>query len=212
MYRASDFVKPYYKTGEVARILGVGIRAVQGYDRRGLLRFDRTTTNRRMLSRERLLEYLDRNNMLSPDDGRRDVIYARVSSQDQKRNGDLDRQVLHIVETQSDRLVNPLILKECGSGLNDKRPKLQQLLDMVLEDKVRNVYVTYADRLTRFGYEYLRTVFTAHGTFIRVINKETTDRDAREELVEDMMSLITSFSGKLYGLRSHSNTHKEAQS
>lgn len=211
MYKASDFVKPYYKTGEVAQILGVGIRAVQGYDRRGILQFDRTATDRRMLSRERLLEYLDKQNMLAPDDGRRDVIYARVGSQDQKNHGDLDRQIMRIVETQSDSLVNPIILKECGSGLNDKRPKLQQLLDMVLHDKVRNVYVTYNDRLTRFGYEYLRTTFAAHGTFIRAVNKETLDKDSCEELVEDMMSLIASFSGELYGLRSRSNKGREAK-
>lgn len=206
MYRQSDFIKEWYKPGEVAHLLGVSVRAVQLLDIRGQLSFNRTPTNRRMVSRKTLLDYLDSRNMLERDTpSRRDVVYARVSSQDQKQHGDLDRQAMSLIETHGDGMANPLVMKECESGLNAKRPKIQQLIRMVENDEVRNVYVTYRDRLTRFGYEYLETMFAAHGTSIIVSGASNDTRTVETELVEDMMSLVASFSGKLYGLRSHKN-------
>jgi predicted site-specific integrase-resolvase len=95
-----------------------------------------------------------------------------------------------------------LVFKEVGSGLNDKRKKLQQVLTMVSKGEVRNVYVTYKDRLTRFGFNYLETMFNACGTNIIIVKDENEEKSVQEELVEDMMSLIASFSGKLYGMRS----------
>ena len=79
---------------------------------------------------------------------------------------------------------------------------------MVLDGKVNKVYVTYKDRLTRFGFHYLESVFLAKGVEIVVLNDVSQENDVQQELVEDMMSLIASFSGKLYGMRSHKN--KEA--
>ena len=209
MYKRSDFTKEYYKAGEVAHYLGVTTRAVQGYDKRGILPFGRTETNRRMLAREYLLAYLDEHHMLARDEAdRRDVIYARVSSQDQKQHGELDRQVMFLVETCGSDMMNPLVLKECGSGLNAKRSKVQQLIKMAMNDEVRNVYVTHRDRLTRFGFEYLETAFSAHGTSIVVVKNPDDKRSVEQELVEDMTSLVASFSGKLYGLRSHKKSKK----
>ena len=108
-----------------------------------------------------------------------------------------------------DNLINPLVLKEVGSGLNDNRVQLQKLLKMVANNEVRNVYVTYKDRLTRFGYHYLETMFLSHNVNIIVVKDENANKSVQEELVEDMMSLIASFSGKLYGMRSKKNKIKE---
>lgn len=132
------------------------------------------------------------------------VQYASVSSHEQKAKGDLDRQAMYIVE-HAKELKNPVVLKEVGSGLNDARPLLQKLIRMVMSGEVRYIYVTYKDRLTRFGYRYLETVAEANNTEIIVLKDERKDKDVQEELVDDMMSLIASFSGKLYGLRSGKN-------
>jgi len=75
---------------------------------------------------------------------KRDVIYARVSGHSQKKGEDLDRQAMFLIENV-DNLVNPLILKRVGSGLNDKRVQLQKLLNMVTKNEVRNVYITSSD-------------------------------------------------------------------
>ena len=210
MYKASDFKKQVYKTGEVAQILGVTVKTVQSYDRDGKLMFSRSQGNRRNILREDLLRFLEERGILYNDTaaGKRDVIYARVSSHDQKKHGDLDRQALFLAEHISD-LQNPIILKEVGSGLNDNRKYLQKLLWMVSRNEVRNVYVTYKDRLTRFGFRYLETMFSAHGVKIIVVRDLSSGRSVQEELVEDMMSLIASFSGKLYGMRSHREKKEE---
>ena len=74
-----------------------------------------------------------------------------------------------------------------------------------MADEVRTVYVTYNDRLTRFGFHYLETVFGLKGVNIVVLNNPMGEKNVEKELVDDMMSLIASFSGKLYGLRSGKN-------
>lgn len=82
-----------------------------------------------------------------------------------------------------------------------------KLLNLILQDKVNRVYVTYKDRLTRFGYNYIQTLAAAHNVQIITTNTEPTT-SINEELVQDVMSLIASFSGRLYGLRSHKNKRK----
>lgn len=210
MFKISDFKKTMYRTGEVAQILGVTPKTIQNYDRLGKLKVCRSDGNRRVVMREDLIAYLEEKGLLYNDgnDKRVDVIYARVSSHDQKKHGDLDRQVLFLIEHGED-LRNPVILKEVGSGLNDQRKQLQKLLVMVGNHEVRNVYITYKDRLTRFGFHYLETLFRSCGTQIIIQKDVKAEKDVQEELVEDMMSLIASFSGKLYGMRSRKNRKRK---
>ena len=203
MYLVSDLRKQSYKVNEVARILGVSTKTIRNYDEKGILKANRTVGNHRVILRDELIRYLDEKGMILDDTvkERRDIVYARVSSHDQKQHGDLDRQALYLVEHVPD-MHNPLVLKEVGSGLNDRRKKLQQLLMMVSKGEVRNVYITYKDRLTRFGFYYLETMFNACGTEIVIVKDADEEKTVQDELVEDMMSLIASFSGKLYGMRS----------
>lgn len=210
MYQVSDFTKNMYRVHEVAEILGVTTKTVRNYDKDGKLKTCRTEGNHRMVTRENLIAFLDSKGLIVNDisGAKRDVIYARVSSHDQEKGGDLDRQAMYLID-KVDNLINPLVLKEVGSGLNDNRVQLQKLLKMVANNEVRNVYVTYKDRLTRFGYHYLETMFLAHNVNIIVVKDKNADKSVQEELVEDMMSLIASFSGKLYGMRSKKNKIKE---
>lgn len=211
MYKSSDFTKPAYKTGEVMEILNISYSTIKVYDKEGRLPISRTETGRRIIFRDDLLDYLDAKGLLyrnEEDTVKHDVIYARVSSNEQKQKGDLDRQAMFLMENVKD-LHNPVILKEVGSGLNDKRKKIQELIGMVLDGKVSRVFVTYRDRLTRFGFHYLETMFSHEGVEIVVVKDEEHEKNVNEELVEDMMSLIASFSGKLYGLRSGKNKKKK---
>lgn len=203
MLKQSQLTKNQYTAGEVAKLLGVHIKTVQGWDRDGLIIFNRTHTNRRVINRDELIRLLNDRGMIFNDETtqKRDVIYARVSSHEQKTKGDLDRQVSFLAQEVKD-LKNPLVLSEVGSGLNDKRKKLHQLLDMVMQGKVDRVFVTYRDRLTRFGFNYLEKICNYHNTKIIVVKDITKEKSVQEELTEDMMALIASFSGKLYGMRS----------
>ncbi len=192
MYKVSDFTKTAYRTGEAAKILGITTRTIQNYDKLGKLKVCRTEGNRRVIMREDLIKYLDDKGLIYDDTNskRHDVIYARVSSNEQKQSGDLDRQALYLVENAKD-IQNPIILKEVGSGLNDKRKQLQKLLGMISNHEVRNVYITYKNRLTRFGFNYLETMFNACGTSIIVLQDESNEKTVHDELVEDMISIIS---------------------
>lgn len=211
MVKTSQLLKPNYKPKDIAEFLGVTTRTLQNWDNDGKITFRRDpVSDRRFLTRDDVIELLSEHDLLFDDttDKRRDVIYARVSSHDQKKHGDLDRQVQFLID-QNDDLQNVLILSEVGSGLNDKRKKLQQLLKMVMNDEVNRVFVTYRDRLTRFGFNYLKTMFNAKGIEIVIVKQKTEALSVKQELMNDIMSLIASFSGKLYGMRSKSKHTKK---
>lgn len=205
VFKREDLTKDNYTTGDVAKLFNVTPRTIQQWDREGLIGFDRTPTNRRKVSKEKLIAYLKTRNMFYEEEGKekKDIIYARVSSQGQVKQGDLDRQVSYIISQIPD-LRNLVVLKETDSGLNSKRKKIQQLIRMIMNDEVNRIFVTYKERLTRFGFEYLETICNMKNVEI-VILQDKEEKTIEQELAEDIMMLLASFSGKLYGLRSHKN-------
>ena len=94
------------------------------------------------------------------------------------------------------------VITDIGSGLNEKRKGFLRLLDRVLHNEVDKVPVLHEDGLTRLGFEVSREVFKGHGTTIEVLN-QTDAKPPQQELVEDLITMISHFSGKLYGMRSH---------
>jgi excisionase family DNA binding protein len=131
----------------------------------------------------------------------RAVIYARVSSSDQR--SDLERQIQYLTQYCSSkgyRVVD--VLSDVASGLKIDRKGLLKLFDYVVNRQVDEVVVTYRDRLTRFGSGYLDYFFKQYGVRVEVVFGEEP-RDAYQELIEDLIEIVTSFAEKLYGLRSH---------
>src|SRR6266567_1945242 len=130
------------------------------------------------------------------------VLYGRVSGQGQK--DDLDTQLERLQAwAQAERpACKTLILADIGSGLKAGRRQLQRLLKLVCEDRVGEVVVTYGDRLTRFGQEYLETLFDSFGVTLTILSPDE-EKTAEQELTDDLLALIASFSGRLYGMRSH---------
>ena len=115
--------------------------------------------------------------------------------------GDLDRQVSFLAQEIKD-LKTPIVLLEIGSWLNDKRTKLNQLLYIVLQDKVDRIFITSKNRLTIFGFSYLEKICDYHNVKIVVIKDIDKEKSIQEELTEDMMALMASLSDKLYGIKS----------
>jgi putative resolvase len=129
-----------------------------------------------------------------PKTDSRTVVYARVSGSDQK--DDLERQVGRVVAglTSSGGHVDQIVT-EIGSGLNGARPRLKRLLS----DKTATVIaVEHRDRLGRFGVEYLEAALSAQNRQIVVINPD----EVEDDLVRDMVEILTSFCARLYGRRS----------
>src|SRR6266571_4202821 len=93
-------------------------------------------------------------------------------------------------------------LSEIGSGLKAGRKQLQRLLKLVCEDKVAEIAITSEDRLTRFGQEFLETLFSCFSVRLTVLDPGE-EKTPEQELTADLLALIASFSGRLYEMRSH---------
>lgn len=130
------------------------------------------------------------------------ILYARVSGQGQRN--DLATQVARLEQwaNESRPGVQPLVLADIGSGLSTSRKHLTRLLKMVCEDRVGEVTITNADRLTRFGQDYLACLFDSFGVTLTILEPEDA-KTPEQELMEDLLTVIASFSGRLYGMRSH---------
>jgi putative resolvase len=140
--------------------------------------------------------------LVGKTDGRLIVLYGRVSGQGQK--DDLETQLARLQTwAKVERAGKPnLVLSDSGSGLKAKRKHLQQLLKMVMEDEIAEIVITYPDRLTRFGQEYLQVLFDCFGVRLTILEPDET-KTPEQELTDDLLALIASFSGRLYGMRSH---------
>jgi putative resolvase len=140
--------------------------------------------------------------LVGKTDGRLIVLYGRVSGQGQK--DDLETQLARLQAwAKVERAGKPnLVLSDIGSGLKAKRTHLQQLLKMVMEDQIAEIVITSPDRLTRFGQEYLQVLFDCFGVRLTILEPDET-KTPEQELTDDLLALIASFSGRLYGMRSH---------
>ena len=122
------------------------------------------------------------------------AVYARVSSSENRDN----------LERQAERLVSycnangwkvEKVIKEVGSGLNDNRKQLEKLL---MDKSITMIVVEHSDRFSRFGMNYIQKLLECQGRKIEIVNKKISDRD---DLMQDFVSIITSFTARLYGQR-----------
>jgi excisionase family DNA binding protein len=185
---------------EACRRLGVHPNTLRKWDGEGKISVVRTVGGRRRIPEsevERLIGFV------KPDASRKAVIYVRVSSHDQKQKGDLERQKQSLLDYARSRGYEVVaVLEDVASGLNENRKSLSKLFGFVEGRKIGVIVVAFKDRLTRYGFRYLERYFSSHGVRVEVVNGEEP-KDAYQELVEDLIALVSSFAGKLYGLRSH---------
>jgi len=135
-------------------------------------------------------------------DGRLLVLYGRVSGRGQLDDLHTQLERLQVWASSERKGMETLVLSDIGSGLIADRSQLQRLLKLVCEDKVVEIAITYEDRLTRFGQEFLEMLFSCFGVTLTVLSPGE-DKTPDQELTEDLLALIASFSGRLYGMRSH---------
>lgn len=129
------------------------------------------------------------------------VTYSRVSSHEQKNKGDLDRQSQRLSEYCAKKKFNVgYIIKDIGSGLSDTRIGFVKLTNLVINKEISKVIIEHKDRLTRFQYNFIEKMYNNYG--VEIVCIEKNDISEQEDLVTDLISIIASFSGRLYGKRS----------
>jgi len=179
------------------------VNDLQKWDRKGILPTFGSPTNRRYYTHEQYLQYRE---LISSEQGLV-IAYARVSSPSQKKDLAIQKQALRANCLEHQMKVDQWI-EDIGSALNYKRKGFNQVIEQIELSLVKRVVIGYQDRFVRFGYDWFEQFCERHGTEITVMNGETFSRE--EELVRDLIAIVTVFSSRLHALRSHTNLIRAA--
>ncbi|MBN2254001.1 MAG: IS607 family transposase [Kosmotogaceae bacterium] len=192
---------------KAANLLGVHIATLREWDREGKLHPVRTKGNHRRYKISDIDLILGEPKKNDPSQIRV-ATYCRVSSTEQKKKGDLERQVGRVLSYCIQKKYQVVSsFDEVGSGMSDNRSKLRQLFKLVEGRKIDRVVIEHKDRLCRFMFDFLVSYFNSYGVEIKWID-DVLGKSYEQELVEDMLSLMSSFSAKIYGKRSAENRKK----
>ncbi|WP_278683047.1 IS607 family transposase [Paraclostridium bifermentans] len=188
----------YYSIGEFANKIGKTVQTLRNWDNKGTLKPHHITEGgTRYYSQEQLNHFLGLKQDKKPN--KKTIGYCRVSSYKQK--DDLERQIENVETYMFARGYQFEIITDIGSGINYNKKGLNQLIDMITNSEVDKIVVLYKDRLIMFGYELIENLCDKYGTTIEII--DNTERSSEQELVEDMIQIVTVFSERLQGKRSH---------
>ncbi len=196
-------MKTMYSPKEFGELIGKSVITLQKWDRKGILKAHRSPTNRRYYTHEQYLTY---RGLVAQEQGLT-IAYSRVSAVAQKP--DLVNQVkaLEVYCTQHTIKVDEW-MQDIGSGLNYQRKQFNRLMEMVELGQVRRIVLAHRDRLVRFGYGYFEAFCERHHTDLVVIDGETLSPE--QELVQDLVAILTVFSARLHGLGSYKKVIKDA--
>jgi putative resolvase len=182
---------------EAAEELGISIRTLIRWDQAGKLRTIRTAGNQRRVPIEEIFRLRRQGDPQAP----RCAIYARVSSVRQEQDGNLARQTERLKEAALARGYEVVtVITEQASSLNERRRGMKKLLALVGEQAVDVVLIEYPDRLVRFGFSYLDQAFQWQHVRLEVLDQPQI-QEPTEELMRDMLTIVSVFAGRLYGQR-----------
>ena len=185
----------YYSAKTVTQILGVTAQTLRNWDREGKLKPSYVKSNGyRYYSEDLILSYTQEKKTKK---NLNIIGYARVSSK--KQSDDLERQVNNLKTYLDTKNQNYEIITDIGSGINYKKPGLRKLIEKINKKEVDVIVVLYKDRLLRFGFELVEYFAELNNVKIEVLDK--IDKNQDQELVEDLIQIVTVFSSKLQGKR-----------
>jgi putative resolvase len=180
---------------DAATQLNVSTQSIRRYVNEGRLECNLTPSGQRVFSQEQVDDFkIKEGLMVARTLQTRTVYYVRSSDGDKQR---IESQIVSLTRSCGDPLK---IFKDNGSGLNENRKGLASLIKSATNKEFDLLVITQKDRLTRFGYSYLETLFNQNNVQVKVLF-EDDKTDLTNELMKDFMSLLASFSGKFYRLR-----------
>lgn len=190
-----------YRIHQFGERIGKSASTLRRWDTEGYLTAKRTPSGQRYYDESDVRKVLG-----IKDIERKIVVYCRVSSSNQKN--DLKSQVdaMERFCLNSGIAVDEWI-QEIGGGMNFKRKKFLSLMSRISSGEIIQVIVAHKDRLCRFGFDYFNYMAMQNGCQIVVVNQESLS--PQEEMVEDLMAIIHTFSCRLYGLRKYKKDLKK---
>lgn len=181
----------YVSSTAAAHRLGVSTRTLRRYTAEGRLPDARSAGGRR------IFRLGDLDAITSKPRTGKAVGYARVSSRRQQAEGALDRQVARLRDRDRDLVV----FTDVASGLSDRRAGVRKALSECMKPGVDRLLVEHPDRLARFGVGLIEHLLAGFGVEV-IYTGQDDEQSAESELVRDMLAIVTSFAGRLYGQRS----------
>lgn len=181
---------------EALKILGICKSTLYKYDKEGKIDTIRTPGNKRLYN---VKKYLHDNNLLDKKQKYK-ICYCRVSGMNQKT--ELEHQKNYMKE----KYPNYILLWDIGSGINFKRKNFNKIIDYAINNELEELVITYKDRLCRIGYELVEHILLKYSdTKIIVLNND--NKSPEEEVVDDLLQIITVFGSKVYGMRRYKKKH-----
>lgn len=202
--------KEFYTTKELIELFNLNRYTLYRWRKQGLIKYSIIGKKKFLYSKKDIENILNiKFDIENKNIQRKNIIYCRVSNQKQKQDLETQKQLL-INYCNSKGIIVDTIYTEIASGMNEKRIEFSKLLKSVLNNEVDTIFITYKDRLTRFGFEYFENIFKNFNCKIIVLNNKINELNFEEELTNDMIAIIHRFSMKLYSNRR--KQFKQAQS
>jgi putative resolvase len=190
-----------YSPREFGKLVNRTTLTLQRWDKSGKLKAFRTPTNRRFYTREQYLEIIK-----APKAQRRNVVYYRVSSANQKTDLASQKAALEVFCQAQGLAINDWV-NDIGSGLNYKRKNFNKILADVELGLIDKLVIAHRDRLVRFGFDWFKSFCESHATELVIMNNEKLSPE--QEMIEDLMSIVHVFSSRFYGLRKYKKEIKD---
>lgn len=182
------------KPRDVMKMLDISRMTLHNYVKLGKIRVKEKENRRFDYNRDDVFKLMNRN------EERKNIVYARVSSQHQKNDLQNQLETLRNFCAKNGIVINEEYSDIC-SGLNLERKNFQKMLDEITDFKVKTVYITYKDRLTRLSYNVFKELFSKYGTDIIVLNEVDNPKEIEKEIFEEIITLVHTFSTKMYSQR-----------
>ncbi|WDN88521.1 hypothetical protein BuS5_01489 [Desulfosarcina sp. BuS5] len=190
-----------YRINEFAKRIGKSASTLRRWDTEGRLIAKRTLTGQRYYDESDVRKILG-----IKDIDRKTIVYCRVSSSNQK--DDLKSQITAMEQfCLNCGIAVDEWIQEIGGGMNFKRKKFLFLMSRIATGEVKILIVAHKDRLCRFGFDFFEHMANENGCKIKVVNQESLS--PHQEMVEDLMAIIHTFSCRLYGLRKYKKNIKK---
>lgn len=188
----------YYSIGQFSKSIGKTSQTLRDWHKKGsFMPHHVTDGGTRYYSQEQLNHFLGIKGIETKT--KKVIGYCRVSSHKQK--DDLERQIDNVKTYMIAKGYSFDIITDIGSGINYNKKGLNQLIDMITNSEVEKIVILYKDRLLRFGFELIENICKKYGTAIEII--DNTEKTEEQELVEDLIQIVTVFSCRLQGKRAN---------